>query len=216
MFKDIKEKSYKWHDYFLLGVLAFWGLGLELFLISIESLILNGTINYTLHWILTTIVWGIVAFVLVKYSKNSKSFDVFIYKKRPNLKNLLISLGILFTIIISSNVLFWRGFKPFIEFRNLGFVKFVFQYIYYLFEIMLVTLIIVFGQKAGELLFRSTITPWGGILLGFTWGLTHTFTQGYITGIVLFVVSIIFGSIYILLQKNIFYTFVFLFLMFVL
>lgn len=215
MYKDIKEKSYKWYDYFLLGILAFFALGLELILVIIERLIFKG-INYILHWILTSVVWGIISLALVKYSKNSKGFDIFMYKKRPEFKYLLISIVILLLVVIFSNALFWKGFKPLVEFKNLGFVKFIFQYIYYLFEMILVTLIIVFGQKTGELLFRNTTIPWGGILLGFTWGLFHTFTQDPITGVVLFVGSILFGSVYILLQKNVFYTYIFLFLMFVL
>ncbi|MDR2402388.1 MAG: hypothetical protein LBD32_02930 [Cytophagales bacterium] len=49
-------------------------------------------------------------------------------------------------------------------FQSNGMLGFIFQYIYYLFEIALVFLIITFGQKAGEDVFAHKKIPlWGYI-----------------------------------------------------
>lgn len=216
MNKETEEKMYRWIDYFLLGLLAFGGLSLELILKIIEDLVSKNSINYILHWILTCIIWGIFAFIIIEYSKKSTDFNVFMYKSKPELKYIIISTVILLTVIVFTNALFWEGFKPAQEFKNLGVSKFIFQYVYYLFEIVLVVLMIAFGQRAGELLFKNTSIPWGGIFLGLTWGIAHSFTKNFSTGIVLLFVSVLFGSVYILLRKNVFYAYPFILLMFVL
>lgn len=216
MNKETGEKMERWIDYFLLGLLAFGGLGLELILKIIEDVISKNSINYIIHWILICIIWGIFVFTLIKHSKKSKILMSFMYKSKAGFKDIIISTVILLAVVVFSNALFWEGFKPAQEFKNLGVSKFIFQYVYYLFEIVLVVLIIAFGQKAGELLFKNTFVPWGGIFLGLTWGIVHSFTQNFSTGIVLLFASVLFGSVYILLRKNIFYTYLFIFLMFVL
>jgi hypothetical protein len=42
----------------------------------------------------------------------------------------------------------------------------------------LISLIIVFGQKVCEKWFHNEKIPYGGIILGLTWGLVHTYTKG--------------------------------------
>jgi len=52
--------------------------------------------------------------------------------------------------------------------------QFCVQYLYYIFEVMLVTLIIIYGQKAVEtLLKKESPIPFGGIILAVTWGAFH-------------------------------------------
>lgn len=94
------------------------------------------------------------------------------------------------------------GLKLIKEFYSNGIIIWILQNIYYLFEAGLILLVIVFGQKYGELKFKKDNIPWGGIFLAITWGLVHILTQGFATGVYAFVMSIMYGLIFILLSKN--------------
>ncbi len=79
----------------------------------------------------------------------------------------------------------------------------VFQYIYYLAEGFLISLIIVFGQKACEKWFHNEKIPYGGIALGLTWGLVHIFTKGsMVIGILSAIGGFMFGTVYLLVNKD--------------
>lgn len=55
------------------------------------------------------------------------------------------------------------------------------------------------------------------LVLGLTWGLAHAFTKGsLITGLQGIVIGLLFGSLYLLLNRNLKGTFVLLFLLFIL
>ena len=59
----------------------------------------------------------------------------------------------------------WYGLKVVREFKANGPLKFVFQYIYYGFEVAHVQLIIVFGHEAFEHWFSNRLIPYGGMLV---------------------------------------------------
>ena len=111
----------------------------------------------------------------------------------------------------------WGGSKLLIEFGRLGVLKFIFQYIYYLFEVILFMLIIVYGQKAFELWFKKKNIPYGGIVVALTWGLGHWFTKGtLVTGLYTAFAGFCYGVVYLLLNRNIKWTYVVLCIMFIL
>lgn len=219
----MEGKHTKGLDFLYLGLYAFAGLGLELVLSNFIEPVLYGknitqftTLENILHWIITCAIWGIMAKVLVCISKTKYEFDIFTNKDKIEKINWVIALIILGISIIVSNWE-WNGFKILIEFRNNGWLKFIFQYIYYLFEAMLVLLIIVFGQRAGELQFKNSKLPWGGFLLGLTWGLVHMLTKGNLMiGLMLCIMSVLYGIAYLTMSKNIYSAYVLIFLMFVL
>ncbi|MCM1258280.1 MAG: hypothetical protein NC307_10580 [Roseburia sp.] len=95
-------------------------------------------------------------------------------------------------------------------------MKIVFQYIYYIFETVLVTLILVFGQNAFEKWFRRRNIPYGGIIVAITWGIGHFFTKDISTGIVTMIAGLAFGSVYLLAGRDIRKTYPILWIMFVL
>lgn len=205
-----KEKTAQWGYYLSLGLYAFLGLGLEVILaLLIEPLIFKGPINeYSTdqiigHWIITIILWGIMALILIKISREKYGFNCWDYTDNMGKRDWIIALIlILFSVVISSYL--WKGLKLYKELYNLGLLKFIFQYIYYLMETVLVLLIIVFGQKAGELRFSKENFPWGGILLGLTWGLVHALTKGQlIIGLYGILSGILYGVIYLLTKKNV-------------
>lgn len=115
------------------------------------------------------------------------------------------------------SVISWNGFKVVKEFQYHGWINFIFQYLYYIFETGLFVLIIVFAQEAGEIWFKKSTIPWGGILVSLTSGLAHIFTKGDLSiGLFAFLGGLLYGSIYIISKKNLYIAFPFILLMFIL
>lgn len=223
----MKSKNASFTD---LALITFGVIGLEVILVLIESLVYNnfhienqGVVHNLVHWTITCIVWGVGVWLLHNYAKKSKNFDLFEAKERPTRKTILaVFLLLLLSLVISISTWNFR-FKPMVEFNNMmicygesGVLAFIFQYIYYIFETALIVLIIAFSQKAGEDKFQNKKFPWGGVFLGITWGLMHVLTKDLQTGIMCFVISILFGIVFLLLKKNIRYVYIAIFLMFVL
>lgn len=203
----------KARNFLELALYAFLGLGLEVGLIMIEPSLYGAqlndwtTLNNCMHWVLTCILWGVVAFLLFKSAKKKYQFDVLNCKDKAT--TLEMTLAILITVVGVIAVNFtWQGFKPIMEFKNLGLIKFIFQYIYYSMEVVLVMLVVVFGQQFGEKLMSRKKIPWGGIVLACTWGMVHILTQDLATGIFSIVMSIMFGVLYLLVKKNIYWAYV--------
>ncbi|TAN65517.1 hypothetical protein WS9_012180 [Paraclostridium sordellii 8483] len=104
---------------------------------------------------------------------------------------------------MASHYIDWGGFKPILEFQRLGVLKFIFQYIYYLFEVFLITLIVIFAQKAFEKWFKNETIPYGGIVLALTWGLMHIVSKGSITvGLLSAFGGFLYGSAYLVVGKD--------------
>lgn len=215
------EKKVKGMDYFGLALYAFGGLGLELVLgFWIEPFIYGGPMNEwgtwqcIIHWTLTCILWGLVAKWVIKEAKQKYGFDLF--EKTEQLRPWqwgAIGGAIIFALAIT--YWDWQGFKVVEEFVRKGMVKGVFQYIYYLFETVLICLIIIFGQKACEVWFKKTMIPYGGIICALTWGLGHILSKGSIfAGLFTAVGGFLFGSVYLLVNRKAKLTFIIVFIMF--
>ena len=210
-------------NFFYLSLYAFAGLGLEVLLaFLIEPLIYGKNPNdfsiaeNILHWTLTCIIWAVVSLTLIKVAKKKYSFDIFSYKDSIGLKNWILCFALL-SISVIIHVIDWNGFKVEKEFFNNGWLKFIFQYIYYLFETTLFVLIIVFAQKAGDIWLRKKNIPWGGILVAITWGLAHVFTKGELSiGILTSLAGLLYGIVYLVSKKNLNIAYPLIFLMFVL
>ncbi|MDD2493425.1 MAG: hypothetical protein PHY83_05750 [Bacilli bacterium] len=204
------------------ALLAFSGLGLEMLLAFLIEPFIYGigledfsTTQYIIHWIVTCILWGISAFLLLFFAKRKFGLDIFANKKNIQILNWILCF-VCFAIAITISVIDWNGFKPVKEFAYNGWLKFVFQYIYYIFEIVLVFQIVIFGQEAGEKWFKQDKIPYGGILTALTWGLIHCLTKGdIIIGLLSFVVALLFGVVYVLTKKNVYIAFPFILIMFI-
>lgn len=218
-----QEKNTKGISFLLLGLYAFGGLGFEMLLAFIiepllygESLMEFNNLENVLHWLITCFVWLIMVVFLTKISEKKYKFNIFQNKGDISKTNWIICILILLTSF-SISFIDWNGFKVLKEFQYNGLLKFVFQYIYYVVETMLVALIIVFGQKAGELWVKNDKIPWGGLLTAITWGAIHILTKGDIkSGLLCGISSILFGIVYLLTKKNIKIAYLLILLMFVL
>lgn len=210
-------------DYLSYALLAFGGLGLEALLAFLLEPMIYGasmnewsTIQNIIHWIVTCIMWGTVCSLLIKAAKKNYQFDLFTRQNPLSLWQwIVIAIFVILSLVISYYD--WNGSKVIREFRANGWLKFIFLYIYYIFETALVTLILVFGQKAFDQWFTKKNIPYGGILAGLTWGLAHIFTKGSLsTGLLCAFSGFSFGSVYLLTNRDIRKTFPIVFVMFVL
>lgn len=205
----MKKETSAW-DYFWFALYAFAGLGIEMLLIGVIEPMIFGVLSIAdysttqsiIHWIMTCICWGIMAFVLVTISKRKLGFDIVIQKK-IDARGALMTL-ILVAACIALNSYDWGILKIVGEFQKKGLLLFVFQYIYYFFEVVLVFLIVAFGQKFVEtLLKKPSRIPWGGIILSFTWGAIHVLTKGNLAdGLGTITFSLLYGLMYLALEKN--------------
>lgn len=215
MEKKPKSKTNSASDYIGYALYAFGGLGIEILLMMIETELYKKTsetwssMEHIIHWTVTCIIWGSLGLILIKQLPANPANPV---KKKNMISAILI---IVLSVIYTS--LMWKGLKPIIELSNLGIGKFLIQYLYYIFESLLMLLIIAHGQKAFESWFHNIkVIPFGGILLAFTWGLIHFLTQGVSTGIYAMIQALLYGSVYMVLNRNYKISYVAIALMFVL
>jgi hypothetical protein len=98
----------------------------------------------------------------------------------------------------------YKGFVAL--FGDSGWIMYVLQALYYIFESFIMVLVVGFGQAFGERKFSKKNIPWGGILLALTWGLSHWLNKGMEAGITCAIVALYFGISYLLLKKNAVYS----------
>lgn len=208
--------------YIALAILAFASFGLEVLLaFVIEPIIYGASIDEwtdlqnVIHWVITCILWGTASWFIIQFAKEKYNFDIFQKGKKMVIWQwLLIAIFVSGSLILS--YLDWNGSKVLKEFYTNGLVKFIFQYIYYIFETILVMLILVFGQNAFENWFRKQYIPYGGIIVAITWGIGHFFTKDILTGIITVISGLAFGSVYLLVNRDIRKAYPILWIMFVL
>lgn len=170
-----------------------------------------------IHWFLTCCLWGISAWGICLLSRKN-GFDPLEEKARPGRREmsmllLIIAVGILFMTVTND-----FRFKPFKELAHFlsqygagGFLAFVFQHIYYLFECVLISLIIALGDQAGLALFKNKPLqklPWGGIFCAATWGALHGISKDWETAFLCISLSLLFDAAYRFSKKNLRYAYV--------
>ena len=208
--------------YIVLAISAFASFGLEVLLaFGIEPIIYGVSIEEwtdlqnVIHWVITCILWGTASWFIIQFAKKKYDFDIFQKGEKMSIWQwLLIAIFVVGSLILSC--FNWNGSKVIKEFYANGLVKFIFQYIYYVFETILVMLILVFGQNAFENWFHKQNIPYGGIIVAITWGIGHFFTKDILTGIVTVISGLAFGSVYLLVNRDIRKAYPILWIMFVL
>lgn len=178
-----------------------------------------------LHWVLTVSVWVLGGLYIIKDCARKSEVDLIKNLREKSLlqgaKEMSFTQWVLLitgtVLCLISTWIDWDGSKVLREFRSNGAVLFTFQYIYYLAEVFLVLLIIVFGQYAFEKWFKNDKIPYGGIVVALTWGIGHWLTKGsLVTGIYTAIGGFVFGSAYLLTRRNLKLSYLFLCIMFIL
>ncbi|VUX22268.1 hypothetical protein [Enterococcus avium] len=209
-----KEKKIMPVDFLWLALYAFAGFSLELLL----GLVSSG-LSLAVNAGLTVILWSVVSIFLIHYAKSRFNFDVFSISRPLENKKLILIICLVFSVIVVSTIGF-GGFKPVVEFNGelkKSIIAFIFRLFYYFAECSLIVLVIAFGQKFFESQFGlSERFPSGGLLLAITWGLIHFLLQGFSGGLYTIFFSVVAGCIYLLCQKDIRWTYLFVAIAFIL
>lgn len=208
--------------FFILGLLAYMTLGMDLFVILIDKLLWGNKFKmeaffespwYTLviHWSIVVTLWLIGGVLLFRWMKKREVVkDVILINWGIGLVPYLIMAAvtsILFTVfesIVASEALpqFFMEYKRFVGFHGpIGLFVSVFQNIYYFVESMLVVILLALMQRAGELWFKKDSFLYGGIGLLLTWGISH-FTKGLITGLWICGFCIVAGWLFKKVEKH--------------
>ena len=203
----MKSNKVTGFDYLWCALYAFAGVMFELLVIAVERMIGIDTGAYSvpqniMHWVGTTVGWVLIGLLVIYIGKRTTGFAI--WEHREKLKGWqYIAVILCFAVNIAAKYMDWGGFKVVKEWNARGPLLFPFQYIYYFAEGFLISLIIVFGQKAFEKWFRNEKIPYGGIVLGLTWGLAHIFTKGDLgVGLLSAVGGFLFGAAYLFVNKD--------------
>lgn len=99
---------------------------------------------------------------------------------------------------------------------HIGIIGATLQHLYYFAEMVLCCYMLRVFQKAGEHLFRYKNIPYGGIALGVLWGfVVHTISKGSSVGLYMFVMSVVWGVLYLVSKKNRWLTYFLMTIMFI-
>lgn len=147
------------YQYFKYAMWTFGGLALELVYAFLLEPIIYGhsmneftTVECMIHWSLTSITWVLVAFLILRSANKNLDFQLKGKDNKWTLQGVLASL-VLIGLMIVVNYVDLGKLKIVHEFYVLGALKFTFQHFYYLAEVALFTLIVVFGQNSLEKFF---------------------------------------------------------------
>lgn len=187
----------------------------------IELMILHVDIwNYTanqrsVHCIIMVFIWAVVIAMVLFFSKKYFRFPSRENKEdTPSLKNWAIT----FACLIGCKILTfidWHTLKIVGEIQGKNTYQFCAQYLYYIFEVILILLIIIYGQKAIEtLLKKESPIPFGGMILAVTWGAFHFVSRGVgleiWNGISTMIFSVLSGIMYLRLNRKFLYSYLFI------
>jgi hypothetical protein len=163
------------------------------------------------HWAVTMLLWaaGVVGVYLwAKKEGVVKDLIRFEFKSRDG---IWLAVGILLVIayeLISSRLAgltipqIWREYRGFQNmYDGQAWVVTIFQNLYYLVEYLLVVIMIAFFQRAGEVWFKTSWFPWGGLGIALSWGMIHLATnpQGAL-GVILW--AVLLGIFFVLSKKS--------------
>ncbi len=215
-------KEIRWTKYFWLSLLSFGAFMLELLSIFIiEVPLLHVDIqNYTahqrsIHCIIMSFIWAVFIGMLLLFSKKHYRFPMGrIQEDKISLKNWIVTL-VCFIGCKLLTFIDWHTLKVIGEAQGKTIFQFSAQYLYYIFEVMLVILIIIYGQKAIEtFLKKESSIPFGGIILAMTWGIFHFVSRGVgievWNGISAMIFSALSGEIYLKLNRRWLHSYLFI------
>ena len=203
----MKEKKVTGFDYLWCALYACAGFALELLLVQIEKSMGIGIDGYTtmqniVHFLITTVLWVGAGFIVILVGKKTTGFKILAIKEKMKGWQYF-AIAICFVVNLIAKYLDWGGFKPMLELSRLGLPVFIFQYIYYVTEAFLISLVIVYAQKACETWFKNEKLPYGGIILGLTWGFAHILSKGNVlVSIFACLGAFLFGAAYVFVNKD--------------
>lgn len=215
------DDNIKWRKYLWFSLFAFFAFLLEYFsLFIIEMLIMHMDIwNYTanqrsVHHLIMVFIWIVYLGFIVFYSRRHYDFPQKRTRTNISAKNGIVAVTCLIVCKVMTFI-DWHTLKVIGEFQGKSIFQFTAQYMYYILEVGIVLLIVIYGQKAFEVRGKKESSfPFGGIVLAVTWGIFHFVSRGVgievWNGISCIVFSILSGIMYLKLDRNFVYSYIFI------
>lgn len=215
------DNNVKWRKYLGLSLLLFAAFLLEyVALFVIEMLIMRMNIwDYTanqrsVHHLIMVIIWTLYLCFIIFYSRKHYDFPQKKEKTNISTKNWVVAASCLIFCKIMTFI-DWHTLKIIGELQGKSVFQFILQYLYYIVEVGIVLLIIIYGQKAFDVRRnRESDFPFGGIVLAATWGIFHFVSRGVgievWNGISCAIFSILGGIMYLRLEKDLLYSYIFI------
>lgn len=169
------------------------------------------------HWTVTMLVWILGAVGVYLWAKKKGVIKDLIRFEFIARDGIWLVIGILFAIayeLVYSRLAglsipqIWREYHGFQNmYGSQAWMVSIFQNLYYLVEYLLVVMMIAFFQRAGELWFKASWFPWGGVGIALTWGMIHLVTnlQGAL-GVILW--AVLLGIFFVVSKKSLFTTWI--------
>ncbi len=162
-----------------------------------------------------SIVKGILLLLYTRWALSNNLFHgKLVFTKRTAVISivsliLFLILSISFPQIKSNLPSSWNYFNRLYGYP-FGPIDTILQYVYYVFEGLVMIWIVDSFQTVGEKIFQKPRIPWGGIALGLLWGVSHVFGKGWFTALTwAFPFGIAIGVCYIMDKKNVLAPFLF-------
>jgi hypothetical protein len=232
----MQKSNVKPITYALIALIIFSLLGLEFPMLFLSRLVdgrpasqaFSWPMNWygaVFHWTVTILIWAAGAVGVYLWTKKKGVLPDLIRFEFKSRDGIWLVIGILFVIayeLIYSRLAGlsipqigreYRGFQNL--YGTQAWIVAIFQNLYYLVEYLLVVMMIAFFQRAGELWFKSSWFPWGGVGIALTWGMIHLVTnpQGAL-GVILW--AVLLGIFFVLSKKSFIATWIIGFLGFIL
>ena len=220
--KAVETREPKPIRYVLHALIVFSLLGLEYAILFVSRIVdgrpmaqvFSWPINWygaVAHWTLTMLVWGTGAWLTYRWAKQRQVLPELVRFGLGKREVIVLAVGLVlvgaYTLIESqvSGVVFPQVYREYVGFRQMygahAWITSIWQNLYYLFEFVLVIMIVAFFQRAGELWFANSAFPWGSIGLLLTWGSIHLLShpQGAL-GVMIW--SLVPGIAFVLARKS--------------
>ncbi len=211
MAKQYKSKP---SSFFIMGTICLLGFFSEFIMLQTEQVLYNKhyfrfTITESvLHWVLVCVLWGLIGLMMFYAAVRMYAFDLTKKNNLPNKKGIAAS-ALLVAGAVFLKLHFYGGWRIHLDFLRSGWFQFIFQYIYYFFELFLTVITIALLQEWCERVFKNSKLPFGGIIFALTWGMSHIITQGdTLLGIGYILLALMFGMAYLFMNKNLLFTFI--------
>jgi len=204
----------------ILAIFAFLSLRIQplfTYIIEMTPLIDNLPLNDKIWTLILNLAcvgaWYGLGVWFMWLSRTECDYDVMKKSKRPSNLRLGIAAAIS-GIFVSLMIIFAGGFSfPYKILNLLDVVYTVFYYFFIAVNAAMIVLVITFGQKFGDLAFGGKTIPWGGIVLGAGLALTNlimgfTYLDGgspwevVLSAAIVFAYALIYGAIYVVLEKK--------------
>lgn len=152
--------------------------------------------NQILAFGIGPVIWGIGAVcILIRMKKQNVEEPYDTGRQSDGRDGLVLFFAITGGIAIAAGSYLYAGIKPLLirEYFSGYSLYTIRNILYYPLEVLLMLELLIYAQKAGDLLTKKTMIPWGAFALFLLWGLPHLyhgFTDGMVSALEAFVYAI--------------------------